>query len=193
VVLFLSFQFYSIYQHVCLCTNTIKFFFLSFFFNHYCSVVKLEVGMVIPPAILLLLRIIFTILGFLLFQINLRIAHSVCLRIVLSFMCLGNCILYLGYPRFWANIHLSVSTLVSLQIVQIFRLAEILEHKLYFYFFKSMRIYCPMINTKFNINKEKWQLSTILFFYFKYIYLLLLFFIVHSWPPPWSALPHFLI
>ena len=28
----------------------------------------------------------------------------------LSFMCLGNCILYLGYPRFWANIHLSVST-----------------------------------------------------------------------------------
>jgi hypothetical protein len=23
----------------------------------------------------------------------------------LSFMCLGNCILYLGYPRFWANIH----------------------------------------------------------------------------------------
>jgi hypothetical protein len=110
VVLFLSFQFYSIYQHVCLCTNTIKFFFLSFFFNHYCSVVKLEVGMVIPPAILLLLRIIFTILGFLLFQINLRIAHSVCLRIVLSFMCLGNCILYLGYPRFWANIHLSVST-----------------------------------------------------------------------------------
>ena len=27
----------------------------------------------------------------------------------LSFMCLGNCILYLGYPRFWANIHLSVS------------------------------------------------------------------------------------
>jgi hypothetical protein len=28
----------------------------------------------------------------------------------LSFMCLGNCILYLGYLRFWANIHLSVST-----------------------------------------------------------------------------------
>jgi hypothetical protein len=28
----------------------------------------------------------------------------------LSFMCLANCILYLGYPRFWANIHLSVST-----------------------------------------------------------------------------------
>jgi hypothetical protein len=23
----------------------------------------------------------------------------------LSFMCLGNCILYLGYLRFWANIH----------------------------------------------------------------------------------------
>ena len=30
--------------------------------------------------------------------------------IFLSFMCLENCILYLGYPRFWANIHLSVST-----------------------------------------------------------------------------------
>ena len=28
----------------------------------------------------------------------------------LSFMCLGNCILYRGYPRFWASIHLSVST-----------------------------------------------------------------------------------
>ena len=28
----------------------------------------------------------------------------------LSFMCLANCILYLGYPRFGANIHLSVST-----------------------------------------------------------------------------------
>ena len=28
----------------------------------------------------------------------------------LSFMCLANCILYLGYPRSWANIHLSVST-----------------------------------------------------------------------------------
>jgi hypothetical protein len=28
----------------------------------------------------------------------------------LSFMCLANCILYLGYPKFWANIHLPVST-----------------------------------------------------------------------------------
>jgi hypothetical protein len=28
----------------------------------------------------------------------------------LSFMCLANCILYLGNPRFGANIHLSVST-----------------------------------------------------------------------------------
>ena len=28
----------------------------------------------------------------------------------LSFMRLANCILYLGYPKFWANIHLSVST-----------------------------------------------------------------------------------
>jgi hypothetical protein len=28
----------------------------------------------------------------------------------LSFMRLANCILYLGYPSFWANIHLSVST-----------------------------------------------------------------------------------
>jgi hypothetical protein len=28
----------------------------------------------------------------------------------LSFMCLANCILYLGYPRFGANIHLSMST-----------------------------------------------------------------------------------
>ena len=28
----------------------------------------------------------------------------------LSFMCLANYILYLGYPRFGANIHLSVNT-----------------------------------------------------------------------------------
>jgi hypothetical protein len=28
----------------------------------------------------------------------------------LSFMCLANCTLYLGNPRFGANIHLSVST-----------------------------------------------------------------------------------
>ena len=28
----------------------------------------------------------------------------------LSFICLANCILYLGYPRFGANIHLSVNT-----------------------------------------------------------------------------------
>ena len=28
----------------------------------------------------------------------------------LSFMCLANCILYLGYPRIGANIHLSLST-----------------------------------------------------------------------------------
>jgi hypothetical protein len=32
--------------------------------------------MVIPPEVLLLLRIVFAILGFLLFQINLRIALS---------------------------------------------------------------------------------------------------------------------
>ena len=28
----------------------------------------------------------------------------------LSFMRFANCILYLGYPKFWANIHLSVNT-----------------------------------------------------------------------------------
>ena len=28
----------------------------------------------------------------------------------LSFMRLANCILYLGYPKFWDNIHLSLST-----------------------------------------------------------------------------------
>jgi hypothetical protein len=28
----------------------------------------------------------------------------------LSFMCFANCNLYLGYSKFWANIHLSVST-----------------------------------------------------------------------------------
>jgi hypothetical protein len=31
----------------------------------------------------------------------------------LSFMCLGNCILYIGYPRFWANIHICIEPIVS--------------------------------------------------------------------------------
>ena len=41
---------------------------------------------------------------------NSKEGHSVHTSFFLSFMCLANCILYLGYPRFGANIHLSVST-----------------------------------------------------------------------------------
>jgi hypothetical protein len=35
---------------------------------------------------------------------------TLCSSFFLSFTCLANCILYLGNPRFGANIHLSVST-----------------------------------------------------------------------------------
>jgi hypothetical protein len=45
-------------------------------FYHKCSVVQLEVRRVIPPQVLLSLRIVFAILGSLLFQINLQIALS---------------------------------------------------------------------------------------------------------------------
>ena len=45
-------------------------------FYHYCSVVQHEVRDGDSPEVLLLLRIVFTILGFLLFQMNLRIAFS---------------------------------------------------------------------------------------------------------------------
>jgi hypothetical protein len=40
---------------------------MKYVFYHYCSVVKLKSGMVIPPKGLLLLRIAFAILGFLLY------------------------------------------------------------------------------------------------------------------------------
>jgi hypothetical protein len=47
---------------------------------HYCSVVKLEVRDVDSPTVLLLLRSIFTILGFWPFQMNLRIALPLSLK-----------------------------------------------------------------------------------------------------------------
>ena len=45
-------------------------------FDHNCSVVQIRSGMVIPPEVLLSLRRVFAILGFLLFQMNLLIALS---------------------------------------------------------------------------------------------------------------------
>jgi hypothetical protein len=39
-----------------------------------------------------------------------RIVSTLQSSFSLSFMCLANCTLYLGNPRFGANIHLSVST-----------------------------------------------------------------------------------
>jgi hypothetical protein len=46
--------------------------------------------MVIPPGVLLLLRIVFDILGFLLFQMNLPIDHSNCEELRWNFD--GDCI-----------------------------------------------------------------------------------------------------
>jgi hypothetical protein len=66
--LFLSLQFYSIDQPVCLCTNTMLIIITIAL--HY----SLRSGMVISLEVLLLLRIVFTILSLLLFQMNLRIA-----------------------------------------------------------------------------------------------------------------------
>ena len=48
--------------------------------------------MVVPPEVLLLLRMVFDILGFLLFQINLRIALSLLLSEKLSWNFDGDCI-----------------------------------------------------------------------------------------------------
>jgi len=45
-------------------------------FYHYCSEYCLRSGMVIPPEVLLFLRIVFTVLSFLLLQMNLQIALS---------------------------------------------------------------------------------------------------------------------
>jgi hypothetical protein len=50
--------------------------FLLLLFNHYCSVIQLEVRDGDSPRSFLLLRTIFTILCFLLFQKNLQIAYS---------------------------------------------------------------------------------------------------------------------
>jgi hypothetical protein len=53
------------------------FFLIKTLVVHNCSVVySLRSGMVIPPEVLLLLRIVFAILGFLLFQMNLQIVLS---------------------------------------------------------------------------------------------------------------------
>ena len=49
-------------------------------FYHCCSLYSLKSGMVIPSEVLLLLRIVFAILGFLLFWMKLRIALSISVR-----------------------------------------------------------------------------------------------------------------
>ena len=73
---FLGLQFYSIDLPAYLCTKTMQVFVCLFvcLFYHYCSVVQLEVRDGDSPDVLSVLRIVFTILGFLLFQMNLRIA-----------------------------------------------------------------------------------------------------------------------
>jgi hypothetical protein len=57
VVLFLCLQFYSIDQHVCLCTNIMQFLSLL-----VCLSYSLMLEKVIPQAVHLLLRIVFAIL-----------------------------------------------------------------------------------------------------------------------------------
>ena len=66
--------------------NSIPLFYLSITipvpssFSHNCFVVNFRSGMVIPPKVLLSLRRLFAILGFLLFQMNLPIALSSSLK-----------------------------------------------------------------------------------------------------------------
>jgi len=70
---FLHLHFYSTCLSVCLCSNTMKFFF--FFITialYYC----LSSGIVIPLEVISFLRIVLAILGFLLFQMNLQIVLS---------------------------------------------------------------------------------------------------------------------
>jgi hypothetical protein len=62
---FMVLQFYYSDLPASHCTSTMQF--LS---------QQLNVSMVIPPEVLLLLRIVYTILGFLLFQMNLQVALS---------------------------------------------------------------------------------------------------------------------
>jgi hypothetical protein len=56
-------------------------------FYHNFSVVSLRSGMVIPPEILLSLRRVFTVLGFLLFQMNFQIALSFFFKIYFFIIC----------------------------------------------------------------------------------------------------------
>jgi len=60
-------------------------------------------GIVIPPEVLLLLRIVFTFLGFLFFQMNLKISLSMSLRIMLEFwwgLCWICRLFMTGWPLF---------------------------------------------------------------------------------------------
>jgi hypothetical protein len=74
VVLFLGIQFYSIDQHVCLSTSTMQFLSLLL-----CSI-KLEVRAGDSPSQSFVVKNCFPILGFLPFQMNLRIALSMSLK-----------------------------------------------------------------------------------------------------------------
>ena len=67
---FLCLQFYSIDLPACHCTNTMRFLTLLL------GNIAWGQGYWFPPEFPLLLRIVLTILGFLLFQMNLRIAFS---------------------------------------------------------------------------------------------------------------------
>ena len=59
-------------------------------FNFFCSVVHLGVGMVIPPEVILLFKIVLAILGFFIFLLKLRIALprslNSCVRILMGIL-----------------------------------------------------------------------------------------------------------
>lgn len=70
---FLGLQFYSVGLLVSLYQKHDIFITIALWYI-------LRSGMVISPAIVLLLRIVFAILGYMLFQINLRIAFSISVK-----------------------------------------------------------------------------------------------------------------
>jgi hypothetical protein len=82
--LFLSLQFYSTDLPACLWINIMWVLLLlllfCFVFNHFCSVIQLAYRYGILLTSFLLLRIVFYNLGFLLFQMHLRIALSISVK-----------------------------------------------------------------------------------------------------------------
>jgi hypothetical protein len=79
VILFLFFLFCSTGLHVCFCASTIAIFITTALWYN------LKLNIIIPPAVLFLLRITFAIQGLLFFHMNFRIGFSISIKNALKF------------------------------------------------------------------------------------------------------------